>query len=73
MTRREYMFNHCLNLLKTHLMSSETTVQYKVIYFPYKIGCGLAGGDWTEYKKMIERFRDDVVEYGFEVFICRPV
>jgi hypothetical protein len=75
-SRREYVFNHCLNLLKTYLigndMSSET-VQYKVIYFPYKIGCGLAGGNWIEYKKMIESFRDAVAEYGFEVFICRPV
>lgn len=26
------------------------------ITVPYKIGCGLAGGDWTVYEKMIEEF-----------------
>lgn len=24
--------------------------------FPYKIGCGLAGGDWNIYKEMIDEF-----------------
>jgi hypothetical protein len=26
------------------------------IYFPYRIGCGLAGGDWAEYEKAIQEF-----------------
>lgn len=26
------------------------------IAFPFKIGCGAAGGDWTLYSKMIEEF-----------------
>ena len=26
------------------------------IYFPWMIGCGLAGGDWTVYRKIIEDF-----------------
>ena len=28
----------------------------KSVAFPYKIGCGLAGGDWTAYHKMIRDF-----------------
>lgn len=27
---------------------------YKSIAFPYKIGCGLAGGDWDTYYKIIK-------------------
>ena len=26
------------------------------IYFPFKIGCGLAGGDWTVIQPMIEKY-----------------
>lgn len=26
------------------------------IAIPYKIGCGLAGGDWSEYSKLLEEF-----------------
>lgn len=26
------------------------------IAFPYKIGCGLAGGDWSKYLRIIEKF-----------------
>lgn len=25
------------------------------VCLPYHIGCGLAGGDWTEYQKILER------------------
>jgi uracil-DNA glycosylase len=28
------------------------------IAFPYKIGCGLAGGDWSKYEKMIVDFSE---------------
>ena len=31
----------------------------KSIAFPYKIGCGLAGGDWTDYLRMIKKFALD--------------
>jgi len=30
------------------------------IGFPYGIGCGLAGGDWKKYKKMLEDFASQV-------------
>jgi len=38
------------------------------IAFPYKIGCGLAGGDWSEYLKLIEDFAQKTEA---EVYICK--
>ena len=29
--------------------------QWKSIAFPYNIGCGLAGGDWKHYSRMLEQ------------------
>ena len=31
------------------------------IYFPWKIGCGLGGGDWDEYSKLIMKYCPDAV------------
>ena len=31
----------------------------KGIAFPWKIGCGCAGGDWIEYQQMLEDFAKD--------------
>ena len=31
------------------------------IIFPHKIGCGLAGGEWNEYKKEIENFASQIL------------
>lgn len=36
------------------------------IYIPYKIGCGLAGGDWEIIKELL-----DIYLYGHKVIICR--
>ena len=40
----------------------------KSIALPYKLGCGLAGGDWNIVYKIIEKvFEDyDVTIYNFE-------
>ena len=34
--------------------------KYTTIAFPYKIGCGLGGGDWTVISDMIEKFSERV-------------
>jgi len=39
------------------------------IAFPFGIGCGMAGGDWTEYLGMISRFAED--NEGYEVVVVR--
>jgi len=30
------------------------------IAFPHRIGCGLAGGNWAEYKALIDKFAESV-------------
>jgi O-acetyl-ADP-ribose deacetylase (regulator of RNase III) len=43
-----YAFSQCLTEIKKDFAARLQ------IYFPYKIGCGLAGGDWTIIQEMIE-------------------
>jgi len=40
----------------------------KTVAFPYKMGCGLAGGDWRIVEKMIEVVFDGTT---FDVLICK--
>lgn len=42
-------FEYCLNKLKTRVQPGET------IAMPYKIGCGLAGGDWNVVYQLIDK------------------
>ncbi len=74
-SRREYLFDYCIfTLLFTYLTDDENNVKrensFKKIYFPFKIGCGLAKGNWDTYKEMIVAFANKLKPYGFEVFIC---
>ncbi|ATE87173.1 Appr-1-p processing protein [Shrimp hemocyte iridescent virus] len=46
-------FQKCLNKMNKRIPSE------KVVAFPKYIGCGLAGGDWNVYYKMIENFSKD--------------
>lgn len=39
----------------------------KSLAFPYKIGCNLAGGDWTTYLEMIRRM-DGVLEIPIRIY-----
>ena len=48
---RERAFSDCLKEM-------ERIPKDAVIAFPYKIGCGLAGGNFDRYYKMIERFAE---------------
>jgi len=41
------------------------------IGFPHGIGCGLAGGDWNEYEKLLEDFAERVAERGVSVILYR--
>jgi O-acetyl-ADP-ribose deacetylase (regulator of RNase III) len=43
--------------------------EYQKIAFPFKIGCGLAQGDWKEYLKMI---KDMAKTFGKQVIIIVP-
>ena len=46
---REKWFQQCLDKLGK-------LKHYQNFAFPYKIGCGLAGGNWDHYLPMIEDF-----------------
>lgn len=34
--------------------------------FPYKVGCGLAGGDWTIMESLLEKYVPEATIYRFE-------
>ncbi|EAX95260.1 hypothetical protein TVAG_149800 [Trichomonas vaginalis G3] len=60
---REGYFQSCLSeIAKIDNLES--------IAFPYRIGCGLAGGNWESYEKMLRNFAEEVkvpvVLYKFE-------
>ncbi len=40
------------------------------LYFPYGIGCGLAGGDWNMYSAILKVFAES---YNMNVIICKFV
>lgn len=46
-------FQECLIKIK------EVKIQTDAIAFPWMIGCGLAGGDWNIYKKMLDNFEKE--------------
>jgi O-acetyl-ADP-ribose deacetylase (regulator of RNase III) len=46
-------FQHCLQRLYNVLLK-KNLLELPVL-FPYKIGCGLAGGDWNVVEKIIEQ------------------
>lgn len=49
-------FEKCLIGLTKRFENSKITVGSIPVYFPYGIGCGLAGGDWKVISKMIEKY-----------------
>ena len=49
---REHAFSQCLEAM-------EILPKDAVIAFPYRIGCGLAGGRYKNYLKMIKQFAKD--------------
>jgi hypothetical protein len=43
----------------------------KSVAFNYRIGCGIAGGNWAFYSKMIENFEKEVSAQNVRVAIYR--
>jgi hypothetical protein len=50
---REKYFQECLDAMFDYFEFTEEKVKIAV---PYKIGCGLAGGYWPRYEKMLRNF-----------------
>lgn len=53
---RQLYFEHCLGQIYNHKENIQS------IAFPAQIGCGLAGGNWMNYKNMIKRFDEQMNE-----------
>ena len=51
--KRKKWFQQGLDTVEEQLISTNKITS---IAFPYKIGCGLAGGEWEEYESMISAF-----------------
>jgi len=49
-----YAFAQCLSIIKDYSEDIQ-------MYFPYKIGCGLGGGDWKVISEMIETAIPDAI------------
>ena len=63
--KREEWFKQCLD----KLLDETDGLAYPFdINFPYKIGCGLAGGNWEKYRSMIDEFAKG---YDGDVFIVK--
>ena len=58
---RESWFQQCLDELGF--------LRYQTIAFPHKIGCGLAGGNWSNYLSMIKIF---AYQYDKKIIIVVP-
>ena len=57
-------FRNCCQMLKQFLKDNYLE-EHGVIGFPYKIGCGLAGGDWSIVSKIIE---EELSDYNVEIW-----
>ena len=60
---REQWFAQCLEELGQ-------CDSYQNLAFPYQIGCGLAGGNWSRYLAMIQDF---AVKYKKHVTLVGPM
>ena len=62
---RKQFFYNCL-------MAIADVKDLHSVAFPYKIGCGLAGGDWKIYSKILEKFSNYVEQkQGATVFVVK--
>ena len=71
-TLREKWFIEGLDKLFKFIIDNNNYINNKKIQkvgFPYKIGCGLAGGSWNNYKKFIQSFSEKLDQHGVETFI----
>lgn len=59
-------FRSCLIDLKDYLSRQPENI---TIGFPYKIGCGLAGGDWAIVGEMIKEFAEQIKQKVFIVIL----
>jgi len=56
--QRLQWFIECLQKLQ-HINYDNLEYKSNILNFPYKIGCGLAGGDWDSYHNILQQFQID--------------
>jgi O-acetyl-ADP-ribose deacetylase (regulator of RNase III) len=61
--REKYFYHGLLRIAKIEMLES--------IAFPWRIGCGSAGGDWKHYIGMLHNFAQYVGQKGVKVRIYR--
>lgn len=61
-TIREGLFKTCLGKIAK-------IKGLKSISFPRKIGCGLAGGEWSTYRDMLDSFANEMKKAGVVVYV----
>lgn len=57
---RENWFKRCLKNLRKWLVENNMNTSDIEIGVPYKIGCGLAGGNWDKYYDMLLSFSNNI-------------
>ena len=58
-------FTDCCITLKNFITGYNLDKANIIIGFPYKIGCGLAGGDWSIVSKIIE---EELSDYNVKIY-----
>ena len=58
-------FTNCCKALKKFIEEYKLNKDNITIGFPYKIGCGLAGGDWNIVYNIIE---EEFKDYNIEIY-----
>jgi O-acetyl-ADP-ribose deacetylase (regulator of RNase III) len=66
--QRMIWFQRCLNSLSSWMIKANC----QTIAFPYLIGCGLAGGSWDLYEKMITEWSNKNINH-FKVYFVKLV
>lgn len=56
-----------LKWFKATLKQIAQLPELESVAFPYQIGCGLAGGDWKQYRAALEEFAERVKERNVKV------
>lgn len=58
--------NDRINYFKQCLQKLDELELKIPVAMPYKIGCGLAGGNWKIYQKMLEDIKTQIILYHYE-------
>lgn len=71
-SNREAWFRASLTSLRAYLSDPQGEgVSVKSVAFPWQIGCGLAGGNWKRYRRMIIAFQAAVSDIGVQVTVVK--